>query len=192
MKDLCIQLGIKPKLSMAHHPQINRQTEHMNWDLQQYLWLFTAKWQHEWVDWLPLTQLSYNTNQQASTKKSPFEVMHSYAPRMGIKSHILKALAANWLADKIAKTLENIKNNLEKAQDHIKAQADKKCSEAPAYAVGDLIWLSTDNLCLSCASKKLSEHWLSPYKITKKLVLTQLSCFCQSLCASILLLIYFE
>ena len=34
---------------------------------------------------------------------------------MGIKSHVSKALAANELADEIAKTLEEIKNNLEKA-----------------------------------------------------------------------------
>ena len=40
--------------------------------------------------------------------------MCSYTPRMGIESHVSKALAANELADEIAKTLENTKNNLEK------------------------------------------------------------------------------
>ena len=90
-----------------------------------------------------------------------------YTPRMGIEVHILKAPAADWLADEIAKTLEETKNNLKKAQSHMKTQVDKKCSEALAYAIRDLVWLSTDNLHLSYASKKLSECWLSPYKITK-------------------------
>ena len=86
---------------------------------------------------------------------------------MGIESHVSKAPAINGLADRITKTLEDIKNNLEKAQNCMKVQADKKCFEAPAYTVGDLVWLSTDNLCLPHTSKKLSKHWLSPYKITK-------------------------
>ena len=33
IKDLCTQLGIKPKLSMAHHSQMDGQMEHMNRDL---------------------------------------------------------------------------------------------------------------------------------------------------------------
>ena len=49
----------------------------------------------------------------------------------------------------------------------MKVQADKKCFEALAYTIGDLVWLSMDNLCLPCMSKKLSEQWLGPYKITK-------------------------
>ena len=110
------------------------------------------------MDWLPLTQFFHNVKQQASTKKSSFKVMHLYAPRIGIKSHVLKAPAANGLADKITKTLEETKNNLEKAQDQMKVQVDKKCSKAPAYAIRDLVWLSMHNLCLLCTSKKLSEH----------------------------------
>ena len=86
---------------------------------------------------------------------------------MDIEFHVSKAPAVNRVANEIAKTLEDTKNNLEKTQGHMKVQADKKYSEIPAYAIEDLIWLSTENLCLPHASKKLSEHWLSPYKITK-------------------------
>ena len=46
--------------------------------------------------------------------------MHLYAPRMGIKSNISKAPAANGLADEITKTLENTKNNLKRAQNYMK------------------------------------------------------------------------
>jgi transposase InsO family protein len=80
MRDLCKRLGIQPKLSTAFHPQTDGQTERMNRDLQQYLWLFTAEKQDEWVDWLPIAQFSYNTKKQASTQKSPFEVTRSYVP----------------------------------------------------------------------------------------------------------------
>ena len=85
MKDLCKRLGITPKLSTAHHPQTDRQTECMNWDLQHYLQLFTAENQDKCADWLPITQFSYNAKKQASTKKSLFEITCSYIPRMGIE-----------------------------------------------------------------------------------------------------------
>ena len=61
MKDLCKCLGITPKLSTVHYLQTNRQTEHINQDLQQYVCLFTAENQDKWADWLPITQFSYNT-----------------------------------------------------------------------------------------------------------------------------------
>ena len=49
----------------------------------------------------------------------------------------------------------------------MKTQADKHCTEVPDYKVGDKVWLSTANLCLTCASKKLSERWIGRYVITK-------------------------
>jgi transposase InsO family protein len=85
MRHLCKQLGIQLKLSTAFHPQTDGQTERMNRDLQQYLRLFTAEKQDEWVGWLPLAQFSYNTKKQASTQKSPFEVTRSYVPQMGFE-----------------------------------------------------------------------------------------------------------
>ena len=80
MKDLCKHLGITPKLSTAHHPQTDGQTEWINHDLQQYLCIFTAEKQIEWADWIALAQFSYNTKKQSSTRKSPFEVTHTYSP----------------------------------------------------------------------------------------------------------------
>ena len=49
----------------------------------------------------------------------------------------------------------------------MKTQADKHCTEAPDYKVGDKVWLSTTNLHLTCTSKKLSERWVGHYIITK-------------------------
>jgi transposase InsO family protein len=167
MKDLCKRLGIQPKLSTVFHPQTDGQTERMNRDLQQYLRLFTAEKQDEWVDWLPLAQFSYNTKKQASTQKSPFEVTRSYVPRMGFEQRITKAPAAEKFTSIMQNTLAQTKANLEKAQDRMKAQADKHRSIAPKYQIGDKVWLSIDNLKVTCASKKLTEGWLGPYDITK-------------------------
>ena len=117
MKDLCKCLGITPKLSTAHHSQTDGQTERMNQDLQQYLRLFTTENQDKWTDWLPIAQFSYNTKKQASTKKSPFEITHSYVPRMGIEQCVSKAPSADELANEMAKVLEETRCNIIEAQD---------------------------------------------------------------------------
>ena len=167
MKDLYKHLGIIPKLSTAHHPQTDGQTEWMNHDLQQCLRIFTVERQNEWADWIALAQFSYNTKQQASTRKSPFEVTCTYSSWMGIEKRSTKAPAVDLLVEEISNTLESVKKNLKQAQDKMKSQADKHRSDTPIYQPGDQVWLSTDNLCLPQKSKKLSEKWIGPYPVVK-------------------------
>ena len=111
----------------------------MNQDLQQYLRLFTTENQDKWADWLPIAQFSYNAKKQASTKKSPFEITHSYVPRMGIEQCVSKAPSADELANKMAKILEETRCNIIEAQGRMKTQADKHRMEAPNYKVGDKV-----------------------------------------------------
>ena len=169
MKDICKRLGIQSRLSTAYHPQTDRQTERINRDLQQYLRIFTSEKQNEWVSWLPLTQISYNAKKQLSTEKSLFEVTRSYQPRMGFEQRTTKAPAAEELTKQMERTLEQTKENIEKAKTRMKRQADRHRSQAPDYEIGDKVWLSTENLKLTRVSKKLTEQWLGPYDITKRI-----------------------
>ena len=86
---------------------------------------------------------------------------------MGIEQHISKAPSANELANEMAKVFEETRHNIIEAQGQMKTQPDKHCTEAPNYKVGNKVWLSTTNLHLTHTSKKLSEHWIGPYIITK-------------------------
>ena len=86
---------------------------------------------------------------------------------MGIEQRVSKAPAADELANDMAKVLEETRRNIIEAQGRMKTQADKHRTEAPKYKVGDKVWLSTTNLRLTRASKKLSERWVGPYTITK-------------------------
>ena len=86
---------------------------------------------------------------------------------MGIEQRVSKAPSANELANEMAKILKETRYNIIEAQNWMKIQADKHHREAPKYKVGDKVWLSTTNLCLTRTSKKLSEWWVGPYIITK-------------------------
>ena len=163
MMDLCKQLGIAPKLSTTHHPQTDGQTEVMNREVQQYLRLFCAEEQEQWADWLGLAQFAINNWQHSAMKFSPFQLTRTYTPHMGTESHVMKAPAAEEFTDRLSRAY----GNLVKAHAQIFTQTNRHRSDAPAYAVGDQVWLSTDNLRLPRALRKLLERWLGPYSITK-------------------------
>ena len=153
MTDLCKQLGITPKLSTAHHPQMDGKTEVMNQEVQQYLRLFCAEEQDHWSEWLGLTQFAINNHQHSSTKFSPFQLTRTYTPRMGIEHQAVKAPATEEFTDHLSCAYDN----LVKAHSCILTQTNQFCSDAPAYAVGDQVWLSTNNLRLPHTSWKLLE-----------------------------------
>ena len=163
MLDLCKQLRISPKLSTVHHPQMDGQTEVMNREVQQYLRLFCAEEQSSWADWLGLAQFAINNRQHSATNFFPFQLTRTYTPRMGVEHHISKAPAAMEFTNHLSQAYDN----LVKAHSRILTQTNHSRSDAPAYAIGDRVWLSTDNLRLPRTSRKLSERWLGPYSITK-------------------------
>ena len=135
----------------------------MNREVQQYLRLFCTEEQEQWSDWLGLAQFAINNQQHLATKFSPFQLTRTYAPRMGTESHVVKAPAAEEFTDRFSRAYDN----LVKAHARIFTQTNQHRSDTPAYAVRDQVWLSTDNLRLPRASRKLSERWLSPYSIMK-------------------------
>ena len=76
-----------------------------------------------------------------------------------------RAPAAQKFASEMEDVIESVKENMKRAQDRMKVNADKSHSAAPEYTVGQQVWLSTEILCLTCASCKLSKRWLGPYTI---------------------------
>ena len=88
---------------------------------------------------------------------------------MGFEQQATKAPATEELTKQMEETLEQTKERIEKAKACMKHQADKHRSQALNYEIGDKVWLSTENLKLTRASKKLTEQWLGPYDITKRI-----------------------
>ena len=73
MRELNTILGINSKLSMAFHPQTDRQTERMNQELEPYLRMFIDHHQEQWPEWLGTVKFAYNNKVQTSTKVLPFK-----------------------------------------------------------------------------------------------------------------------
>ena len=61
-KALCQQLEITVKLSTAHHPKTDGQTERQNQELERYLWSYVNNFQDDWVQWLSLAEFAANNS----------------------------------------------------------------------------------------------------------------------------------
>jgi len=67
-KELYRLLGIKLASSTAWHPQTDRQTEHVNQELDQYLRLFVNERQDDWYNLLPMTEFQHNNHVHSATQ----------------------------------------------------------------------------------------------------------------------------
>ena len=113
--------------------------------------------------WIKIAQFVWNNTVSEVTTDSLFGITQSYSPQMGVEPTGTVAPAAKDFAVIFNKVVEAS----EKAKLSMKLQADKHRNPTLDYKVSQQVCFSTDNLCmLNCASKKLTEKWISPYEVT--------------------------
>ena len=171
MQELNRMLEIESKLSIAFHPQTDRQTERVNQELEQYLRMFIDHRQEQWPDWLGTVEFAYNNKVHSSTKTSPFRANYRQDPRMGFETRRKgKYEGAEKFVTKMKEIQEEAKATLGKAQEEIKKYTDRKRAEIDEYKVGDLVMLSTKDLKYQMTGRrteKLMERFVGPYRIKK-------------------------
>jgi transposase InsO family protein len=93
-RELCRLLDIKQNISTAYHPQTDGQSERSNQWLEQYVQIYTNYQQTDWAAWLPLAQYVHNSWTSSMTKKTPFDLLMGYMPRLHVStspSHLPEA-----------------------------------------------------------------------------------------------------
>jgi len=65
-------LKIRPRMSIAFHPQTDGQTERLNQTIEVYLQAFVTQEQNDWVALLPMAELAYNNSVTIGNGMSPF------------------------------------------------------------------------------------------------------------------------
>jgi len=88
MKELNRILEIETRLSTAFYPQMDRQTEWMNQELEQYLRFFVEHRQKDWPEWLVLAESAVNNKIHIITKVSSF--MANYRRKLRMRGNIRK------------------------------------------------------------------------------------------------------
>jgi len=166
-KELNRMLGIETRLSTAFHPQIDRQMEHMNQELEQYLRFFVNHRQKDWLEWLASAEFAVNNKVYTTTKVSPFMANYGRELRMGgdirKRGKVEKVME---FVERMKKVYEEAGAALKKAQEDMKRQADKGRKETEDWKKRDRVLLSTKDLVFKeRLVKKLVDRYIGPYTI---------------------------
>ena len=84
-QELYRMLGIALSTTTAYHPQSDGQTERVNQELEQYLWVFVNERQDDWDGLLPMAEFQYNNHVHSSTQQTPFLLDTGQHPHMGFE-----------------------------------------------------------------------------------------------------------
>ena len=139
-----------------------------------------------WDGYLDTCTFAYNTSRHESILHTPFEVMFGRQAVLPIDLDMEKQSPEQLLQEyedasvdqpekEIAAIttlrqalLQQVKNNIVKAQKKQKEQYDKKHANAPCYQVGAKV-LKKDFTRKKRKGGKMDPKWLGPYTITQKL-----------------------
>lgn len=158
------------KFSTAYHPQTDGQTERVNQCLENYLRSMVFQEPKQWCNWLPLTEWWYNTSYHTSLQMTPFQALYNYpAPLIGefnISAEMCPA-AQMTVATRDA-MMQQLKANLQLAQNRMKQYADKKHTDRH-FDAGQMVYLKIQpyrqNAFGLRGSLKLRSKYYEPFKI---------------------------
>ncbi|MBW0519017.1 hypothetical protein O181_058732 [Austropuccinia psidii MF-1] len=74
------------------------------------------------------------------------------------------------LSTKLQSVQQVVKEELELAIKRFKKYADRNREIPPDFQPGDKLWLASKNIKIKRTTKKLSERWLGPFEVLKKIV----------------------
>ncbi|MBW0593941.1 hypothetical protein O181_133656 [Austropuccinia psidii MF-1] len=141
---LCQQLKISRDISTAFHPETDGQTERVNQILEQYLWITFIN------------------------KAITFFTIYGRNPSSD-SIHISQDSPAGKLTTKLQSVQQVVKEELESEIRRFKKYAHRNRSIPPDFQPGDTLWLASKNIKTTRPTKQLSEGWLGPLEVIKKI-----------------------
>ncbi|MBW0553428.1 hypothetical protein O181_093143 [Austropuccinia psidii MF-1] len=129
--------------------------------------MYVSCHQDDWSPWLPLAEFAYNNSEHSSTKQSPFFTVYGRDPHFD-SVHITQDTPAGKLSTKIESVQKDVKRELEVAINRFNRYANKSRASPSVFNPGDMVWLSSKNIKSTRPTKQMSERWLDPFQILKK------------------------
>jgi hypothetical protein len=167
-KGLCEALQIKQNISTAYHPQTDGQSERTNQFLETYLRFYCEERQDDWHKWLPFAEFAHNQWPNATTMKTPFDLIMGYTPRLEWNLHPSQIPAVEERLGKLEENREEAFRNILKAQRVLRMRKPGSKRFKP-YQEGDQVWIEGTNLQTLYPTKKLGPKRYGPFKVLKAL-----------------------
>ena len=124
---------------------MDRQTECVNQELDQFLRLFANERQNDWYDLLLIAELQHNNHVHSATQQPPFLLDTGRISRMGFEpSQAPSRLeTVNKFTERMKSATEEAESAIYKAQEDMTRYYDRKRTPAPMYKPGDRVYLDT-------------------------------------------------
>src|SRR6201999_284272 len=164
-------LRVQVRLSTAHHPQTDGQTERVNQILEQYLRIYCSYQQDDWSKLLPLAEFSYNNASHSGTGVSPFSANKGFNPRDGLDlSQQVSDLSARTKVENMDEMFRFLREHLKVTQAQYLPSANAKRQDnfrsgENIFKVGDMVHLSTKNITTERPTKKIDWKQAGPFEI---------------------------
>ena len=167
-KGLCDALHIHQNITTAYHPRTDGQSECTNQWLEQYLRFYCDERQDDWHKWLPVAEFTHKFWPNATTKKSPFDLIMGYTPTLEWSSEPSPVPSVTSRLSELEKIRDEALKNVERAQKAMKIGNSGNKKFRP-YKEGDQVWIKGTNLKTLYPSAKLGPKRYGPFKILKQL-----------------------
>ena len=166
---LMAEIGTKIKLSTAYYPQTDEQTERTNQTLKIYLRYYMNHSQKNWIQLLPMAQLTLNNKTLTVTGKSVFYT--NFGRHSNLFNVLRKSLQTTVVlleVDQLRNIYKEMLRNIEYYQKRSESQINKKRIKKSQLKKGDKIYLFIKNLKILWLSRKLDYKKVDSFIIKTK------------------------
>src|SRR5260221_8068117 len=162
-------LQMRLHFTSGYHLEGDRQTEHTNQVLEQYLWTYMNYQQDNWAMLLLMAKFAYNNAMNMTMGVSPFFMNKGYHPEFtaDLQANTSSAKMQTFVADLECIQAE-LKENIAQAQQRHWKNVDKHRAEAPELEVSNQAYVKVKFFRTRWPSKNLSEKNLGPFDIIGK------------------------